>query len=243
MSELLHELEQYFRGKVELERSEIQHARRLTLKHLDQAVNIDHFASGTVYVGGKEGTLKEEVQGLIDNFRKDPDFFSKLKGPTAKAIAIKPEDRILQTISKELFAFLPEHDTRALIAAYQILLSDLNLVDYSPVIMPVGRLYEGFFAKTLVTLGICTKTAVQDSTFSFYNALESADAKKFKAKAPTHQAQLEAMKQRLKEFRHIQLHSMSSEFIQCGNHEEASRFIERVLRDTQSFFDYFKKYF
>ena len=243
MDKLLNGLEEHFSGRYEIARSEIKHAQRLTLSHLDQTVNVDLFTSGKVVVGGKDSPLKTEVQELVENFRKDPEYFSKLKGKVGVAKALEPQEAILQHVSQELFTFLPDHDRRALIATYQILLSDLKLDDYSPVIMPVGRVYEGFIAKMLVRLGVCTQTAVQDVNFRFEQALYTPDAKKFKTKAPTHEPKLDAMKQRLKEFRHIQLHSMSSEFVQCTQHEEAKRFIERILGDIQSFFDYFEKHF
>ena len=124
-----------------------------------------------------------------------------------------------------------------------MLLSDLKLVDFSPVIMPVGKVYEGFLGELVVKLGMCTRTALQDPKYNIMYSFDSKDAKALMAKVSTHQAKLESAKQRLKEFRHIQLHSQSSQFVQCGTAKEAQTFIERVMNDMQALFDYFKKYF
>jgi hypothetical protein len=230
-------------GQYEIEHTEIQNAKRLVLKHLDQTVTIDLFSSGKIVVGGTNCPLKDEIKGHVGGFRQDPKYFDKLPQATATAVVTTPEQVILQHISNELLAFLPEHDRRALIASYQILLSALDLVDYSPAIMPVGRVYEGYLGELLVRLAIVTKTALQDPKYNLMFAFDSSDAKTLKSKISTHEAKLDSAKQRLKEFRHIQLHSQSSQFVQYTTRAEASRFVERVLGDMQALFDYFKNYF
>jgi hypothetical protein len=243
MSTVHDHIEALYAGQYEIEHTEIQNAERLGLRHLDQIVTIDLFDSRKIVVGGTNCPLKDEIKAHVDAFRKDPTYFKKLPQATASAVVATPEQAILQHINNELLGFLPEHDRLALIASYQILLSGLELVDYSPAIMPVGRVYEGFLGELLVGLGMVTKTTLQDPKYNLMFAFDSADAKTLKSKIPTHEAKLESAKQRLKEFRHIQLHSQSSQFVQCKTRAEAFRFVERVLGDMQALFDYFKKYF
>jgi len=243
MADLLDHLEGIYGGQYKLERVDIQDAKRLTVAHLDQVVSIDLFKTGRPKVGGTNCPLKDEIQQHVDNFRKDPKYFDKKKA-AVEPCAASPEEVILRKIKKELFfGFLPEHDRQALIAVFQVLLSGLDLVDYSPAVMPVGRVYEGFLGELVVRTGMCTKTILQDPTYSLTSAFDTREAKSLKAKVSTHEAKMDAAKQRLKEFRHIQLHSQSSQFVQFKTREEASRFTERVLGDMQSLFDYFKKYF
>jgi hypothetical protein len=78
------------------------------------------------------------------------------------------------------------------------------LVEYSPVIMPVGRVYEGFLGELVVKTGMCTRTALEGAKYNIMYAFDSKDGKAFMAKVSTHEAKLESAKQRLKEFRHIQ---------------------------------------
>ncbi len=243
MVELLNKLELYFQGQYEVDRTEIQHGKRLTLKHLDQVVHVDLFSTGKVHVSGKDSTLKAQVGELVEGFRQDTHFFDKLQVKAGEAILITPEEAILQHVTKELFGFLPAHDRQALIAAFQILLSNIKLEDYSPVSMPVGRAYEGFLGEVFIKIGICTRPRLEDAKYNLMYALDSAEAKFLKAKVSTHEAKLEAAKQRLREFRHIQLHSQSSQFVQCRTRDEVRRFTERVLGDMQGLYDYFKNYF
>lgn len=243
MSDLHDHIEALYTAKYQVERSEIQYGKRLSLKHMDQVVTVDVFNSGKPVVGGTNCPLKEEVKSHVDGYRKDPKYFAKLSASTGVAEIISPEAAILQKISKELFDFLPAHDRRALFAAYQVLLSDLDLVDYSPAIMPVGRVYEGFLGEILVRIGMCTRTALQDPKYNHMFTFDSREAKMLTAKVTTHEAKLESAKQRLKEFRHIQLHSQSSQFVQYLKREDAFKFVERVLGDMQALFDYFKNYF
>lgn len=48
--------------------------------------------------------------------------------------------------------------------------------------------------------------------------------------------QMESAKQRLTEFRHIQLHNQSSQLVPYRTADEARRFVERVLGDMQALF-------
>ncbi len=147
MADVLDHLESMFSGEYNVQRVEIRNARRLTLEHMGQAVTIDLFTTGKVNVAGTDCPLRDQINKHAEGFRKDPNYFKKpvataAKGPT-------PEEAILNKIKKELFELLPEHDRQALIAAYQVMLSGLDFVDYSPAIMPVGQVYEGFWAKSL----------------------------------------------------------------------------------------------
>lgn len=238
MADLLDHLEAAFGGEYNIQRSEIQSATRLSLRHMGQTVTVDLFTTGSITVGGPECPLKDEINKRVEGFRKDPSYFKK---PASKAPT--PEEAILTKIRKDLFELLPSHDREALIAAYQVMLSNLDLIDYSPVVMPVGRVYEGFLGEIVVRTGMCTRVILHEPGYSLTSAFDTKEAKSLKAKIPTHEAKMESAKQRLKEFRHIQLHSQSSQFVQCKTREEALRFAERVLGDMQALFDYFKKYF
>jgi hypothetical protein len=241
--DLLDHLESMYSGKYTLQRVDIQDAKRLTVGHLDQMVTVDLFTSGTPKVGGTNCSLKEEIKKHVEEFRKDPKYFDKSLKEVGVPAAVTPEDAIAKIINKELFDFLPAHDRQALIASYQVLLAGIDLVDYSPVVMPIGRVYEGFLGELVVKTGMCTKTLLQDPTYNLSSAFDTREAKALRAKVTTHEAKMDSAKQRLKEFRHIQLHSQSSQFVQHRTREDARRFVERVLGDMQALFDYFKKYF
>jgi hypothetical protein len=238
MADLLDHLESIYSGQYVTQRLVILNAKRLTLSHLDQVVTVDLFNTGRPSVAGTNCPLREEIKKHVEQFRKDPNYFNK-----PLSAAISPEGAISKLITKELFDFLPPHDRQALIASYQVILADMTLVDYSPAVMPVGRVYEGFLGELVVRTGMCTKTLLQDPTYSLASAFDTREAKSLKARVSTHEAKMDAAKQRLKEFRHIQLHSQSSQFVQNKTREDARRFAERVLGDMQALFDYFKNYF
>jgi hypothetical protein len=244
MSNPLDKFEKYFEPKYATSRSTITNAERLTLSHAGQKVHIDCFpSSGKLRVSGSEGSLKDEVNHIVESFRSDPQFFQKQTIGSGQANPISPEQEILEVINRDLYDFLPDHDRNALLAAYEVLRQCPSLPDFSPVTMPVARVYEGFLAKVLVHVGICTQTTVEDANFNFHSAFDSKDAKKFCEKLSTHQTKLEGMRQRLKEYRHIHLHSQSSKFDQYNSAEKAKGFAKRVLGDMQAYYDYWEDYF
>ena len=183
--------------------------------------------------------MKKEAQKTVDEVRKNRKFFEKSKAITKPAT---PEEEILKIITRELYDFLPDHDRRTLRVAFQMLMTEPQFEDYSPAAMAVSRVYEGFLSKLLVRLGIVTQTRVSEPDFSFNAVFDSADAKAFRAKVATHGGELDAVKQRLKEFRHTNMHSNSSQFVEYTNVKDAHRFATRVLTDMQGYFQYFGKY-
>lgn len=114
--------------------------------------------------------------------------------------------------------------------------------DHAPVIMPVGRSFEGFVCKLLARVGLVTGVAIADQNFNLGQVWDSAAAKAFKAQVNTHEAMLDGLKVRLREHRHVRLHSQASKYVQCSR-EDAVRFVDRVLDDISEYYRYFKPYF
>ena len=237
---LIDDFENHLARQYNTVRSSIQDAERLSVTHLDQRVTIDFFTTGKIKSSGKACPVKEKVDEVIARVKEDPGFFASVS--TANS-SLTPKEAILKVITWGLYGFLPEHDRDALLAAYQLILAGIALPDFSPVTMPVSRVYEGFLARLLVRLGLCTQIVLETPNFKFEAVFDSNDAKSFRGRVATHGGELDAAKQRLKEFRHLQLHSQSSQFLRFKTLDEARRFVERVLNDMQSFFDYFNKYF
>jgi len=72
--------------------------------------------------------------------------------------------------------------------------------------------------------------------------LDSGDSKKFKQKEHTHETYLDGLKQRLKEHRHVRMHSQAAKLIHA-KHEDALRYISRVSDDMKEYYRYFKDFF
>jgi len=254
-----------------VEKSEIQHADRLTVQLGRDKGIVDLFTTGTIRVGGKDSPLKNMLQDIVDRQQENPEYvYSELEAhghsdsesssvavgynsslfiadravhDTIKkdlksrynflqedsegnlisecAVVYFNEDQIVaegldaeiknlsetiithgarleesawtqfkdllpqiasrwspQTISlaeskakeilgRELFDFLPAHDRRAYVSAIMVLEIGLPLMEMCPVIMPVGRVFEGFTGKILLKLGLITSVKLQDPKYSF----------------------------------------------------------------------------
>jgi len=147
-----------------------------------------------------------------------------------------------ELLGRELYDFLPAHDRRALVASLVLIDLGLPLPEIAPIVMPIGRVFEGFVGKVLLKLGIVTEVAVSDPQFTFMDAFDSKDAKVFRGRATTHGAMLDGLKQRLKEHRHIRAHSQASKWVQ-GSIEDAQRFLHRVVDDMKEYYKYFRDHF
>jgi hypothetical protein len=170
------------------------------------------------------------------------DRIPKLAARWSSSTAEQAEMRTKELLGRELFDFLPAHDRRAIVSAVLVLDTELPVQDMAPIVMPIARAFEGFVGKMLVKIGVVTDVAIQDPTFSFSACFDGRDAKAFKAKVNTHEAMLDALKQRLKEHRHTRAHSQASKWVQ-GDRAAAERFLSRVADDMKEYFAYFKQHF
>lgn len=230
-----------FFGKTStVERQKMGSGERLTIVRLNYRVHVDFYTNGNVRACGRNCGLKASVDALIVALHEDERLFEK---PEELARITRADITLKKLVSPELYAYFPDHDRDAMEAALEILGSQLELPDYSPVKMPIARAYEGFLARLYVSLGISTAEEVRSKDFKFTDPGKLDTGKKLYAKVPTHEAKMKGAHQRLQEFRHIQLHSQASEFVQSKSREEARKFVESVLANTQDYFDYFKKYF
>jgi hypothetical protein len=77
------------------------------------------------------------------------------------------EAEVRKTIGNDAFNFFEPYDQKWLIAAQCLHTANIPLPEYSPLIMPASKAFEGFIKKLLVKVGFYPPTHFQNKTANF----------------------------------------------------------------------------
>jgi ribonuclease HIII len=137
------------------------------------------FKTGTLLVQGKTGELFEEVCTLLEGVISQPfaergaRYVPDSEREAALEYLNKPEaerealDWIDEHLGQGVFKFLPSNEREGYISGSSVLLwlksTGRKLPDYSTVVMPFARAYEGFVIRLAIHLGIATEEKIRAS--------------------------------------------------------------------------------
>ncbi|MBK8154692.1 MAG: type II toxin-antitoxin system RnlA family toxin [Saprospiraceae bacterium] len=154
----------------------------------------------------------------------------------------RAEENIKAQIGIEAFAFLEEHDRKYLVASECLRLCNIPLPEFSPIVMPASKAFEGFTKKLVIALNI------EDATYFQY---KNANFAKLKDKTqPRTKAVIE--KDRYAEtylnrlilsldmFRNFMLHSDDSAVTKVNTFTEAESKLNDLFKELQEIYHYFK---
>lgn len=144
-----------------------------------ERVTATQFQTGTLFVQGRSSSLFEDLCDALDQ-RLSQSFADR-------AVRFLPEDTAQSTrtvlesttvekdawlwartqLSSEVFEFLWTHDRQTVASGAGILMAvretRRELEEFSPVVMPFGKTFEGFIAKLSVHLDLVTEEKIKES--------------------------------------------------------------------------------
>lgn len=151
---------------------------RVEVRHEGHKVTITQYSSGTLMVQGLSSTHFDAVCEALDEYLSQS-FVDRatrfIAGETERSTAIayleKPEAEneatrwLLEQINQNVLDFLYDNDRRTLLAAAGVRNAFQNtswsLPDYSVVVMPFAKSFEGFLMRLAVHLGLITEEALR----------------------------------------------------------------------------------
>lgn len=141
-----------------------------------ERVMASQFRTGTLLVQGKTSTLFEQVCTTLESILSQPfaergaryipdsereEALEYLNRPEAEREAL---DWTYEHLGQEVFEFLPGNEREGYLSGASILLwlkaSNRRLLDYSTVVMPFARAYEGFVIRLAIHLGIVEESKI-----------------------------------------------------------------------------------
>jgi ribonuclease HIII len=150
---------------------------RADLRHGAEKVTALQFKTGTLTVQGRTGELFEETCRRLEEVLSQPfaERGARYVPETERASALeylnKPEaerealDWTNNHLGQEVYDFLPSNEREGYISGASVLLwlktSSRRLSDYSTIVMPFARAYEGFVIQLAMRLGITTEADIE----------------------------------------------------------------------------------
>lgn len=150
---------------------------RVEIRKGGQRLTITQYSSGTLMIQGLSSSLFEEICQILDEHL--PQSFSAraarfIPGETERAAATpyleSPDAEneaarwLFEQVDKKALAFLHMNDQRTLLAAAGVRNAFKNsnqpLPDYSVIVMPFAKPYEGFLIRLAAHLGLTTEDAL-----------------------------------------------------------------------------------
>lgn len=219
-------------------------------------VSVTQYKNGTLFLQGKDGGLFSSVCDLVEKiatptdveiilrfFANDETSLQKFTATYSPELLNVAEAEVRKIIGDEAFNFFEPYDQKWLVAAQCLHKANIPLPEYSPIIMPASKAFEGFIKKLLVRVGFFTSTHFQSKTANFAYLKDKSHAERKKLEAiETHVGTyLDKIGVCLDTNRNFMMHSDEASITKIDTYEEASSKLSEIHDDIREVFNYFKK--
>jgi hypothetical protein len=201
---------------------------------------------------GKDDTLHHSVCDLIDKIANptEKEVTARFLSGDEKSLEIftakyTPEliEKAENNVRSKLgitYDFLESYDKKYFVAAESLLIANIPLPEYSPIVMPASKAFEGLARKIVVDIGLCRHGSAD---FSILNDRNNPVRKSVCSKEIHCDTVLLDLSVDIKKFRHFMMHSDTSNFTKVDTYDEAKERLEEIYKESKKFFDYFNSVF
>ena len=218
-------------------------------------ISLTQYSNGTLLLQGKEDRLfdavcdliekiakpneKEVAARFISNNEKGLEHFSARYTPKMLEIA----ERATKEKLKIVFDYLEQQDRNWFVAAVCLCMTEVPLPEYSPLVMPASKAFEGFVKKLLVSIGLVDSQHFnsKSANFSPLNDMNNPNRKIICQKEKYADTFLKDINVSLDMYRNFLMHSDDSQVTKVENLETAKTILDEIFSKTVKFYDFFKK--
>lgn len=215
------------------------------------------YKTGTLLIQGKKDLLFDDICTSIE----------KISAPTGKEVVIRfladnkealdsinatfspdllnrAEVKVKSILGDDIFNFIEEHDRKYLIASECLRICEIPLPEFSPVVMPASKAFEGFAKKVLISIEFYPSNHFDDKTasFSYLNDKRHANRNTLINKEAYAGSFLDKISLCLEENRNFMMHSNSSLVTKVNTLQEASNKLDDISKEMKEIYHYFKSH-
>lgn len=219
------------------------------------SVVITQYTNGTLLLQGKENYVFDRICTLVEKIllpnEKDVAlrFLSSDEKKMEEFITIYTP-KILETAEGNIkgllgntLDFLEEYDKKYLIASECLALANLNLPEFSPVVMPAAKAFEGFVKKLVIKIGLFSPDhfKTKNANFSILKDKNHPNRKMLVTKEKYAGSFLDRLDNALDMTRNFVMHSDDSQVTKINTHNEAVQRLNEICKNVKEEFEYFNK--
>lgn len=222
------------------------------LRRNSSSLTITQFSNGTLMLQGKDDVLHHNVCDLIDKIANpsEKEVTARFLSGDEKSLAVftakyTPEltEKAEINVKAKLGLtcdFLEPYDKKYFVAAESLLIANIPLPEFSPIVMPASKGFEGLAMKLMHEIGLCPSGY---SDFSILSDRQNSTRRQVCLKETHCDTFLSDLGLAIKKYRHFMMHSDSSNVTKVDTYEEAADKLNEICKESKKFFEYFNKVF
>jgi len=217
------------------------------------SITLTQFNNGTLLLQGKTDKLFDDSCDMIEKIANPSDKeviarFISSDEENLKIFAAKytPEliDMAENNVEKKIgrvFSYLEPYDKKWFVASECLCLTRIPLPEFSPLVMPASKAFEGFAKKLIVGIGLVAADHFKrkGANFSPLSDSHNSTRKNVCAKDTHVDTILKKVDLCLKTNRHFMMHSDESNITKVDSQEQAEEKVNSIFKETKEIFDYF----
>lgn len=232
-------------------KSDVEYRAKITRN--DSSLTLTQFNNGTLLLQGKTDNLlndgcdlierianpsdKEVIARFISSDEKNLKLFEAKYTPQLIEIA---EDNVKKKVGG-VYKYLESYDKKWFVASECLCLTKIPLPEFSPLVMPASKAFEGFAKKLLTGIGLFESDHFNTKQGNF-SALNDAKKPKRVAickKEKYADTMLRRISLCIEMNRNFMMHSDESKITKVDSQEEAEEKVNGIFKETKEIFDYF----
>jgi hypothetical protein len=216
-------------------------------------ITITQFSNGTLWLQGKTDALfdeccdiiealcnpseKEVISRFISSDESSVKAFSARYTPELIELA---ESNIKNSIG-DVYEYLEPYDKKWFVASECLSMTEIPLPEYSPVVMPASKAFEGFAKKLLMDIGLFSKDHFKNKGANFNGLNDNTyPSRKIICEKDYHaDSYLKKLSVCLDISRNFMMHSDDAKITKVETPEEARKKLDSIIGDTKDIFAYF----
>ncbi len=232
-------------------KSDVEYRARITRN--DSSLTLTQFNNGTLLLQGKTDKLfdsscnliervanpsdKEVIARFISSDEKNLAFFVAKYTPQLIEIA---EDNVKGKIGR-VYEYLESYDKKWFVASECLCLTKIPLPEFSPLVMPASKAFEGCAKKLLTGIGLFESDHfnTKQGNFSALNDAKNPKRVAICKKEKYADTMLKKIGLCIEMNRNFMMHSDESKITKVDSQEEAEEKVNGIFKETKEIFDYF----
>ncbi len=227
---------------------------RANISRNDFLITLTQYNNGTLLLQGKTDKLFNDSCDLIERIASPSEkdviarFISSDEN-NLEIFAAKYTPELIVVAEGNVkgktgvaYDYLESHDQKWLVASECLCLTNIPLPEFSPLVMPASKAFEGFTKKLLVGIELFEADYFKkkNAPFSALNDCSNPKRKTICEKEKYAATMLTRISLCLDTNRNFMMHSDESKITKVYSQEEAEEKVNSIFKDTKEIFDYFK---
>lgn len=230
---------------------------RAKITRNDLSLTVTQYKNGTLFFQGKTDKLFHEYCDLIEKTANpsekeviarfiscDEDNLKIFSTKYTPELITMAENNVKQKIG-DVFNYLEPYDQKWFVASECLCLTKIPLPEFSPLVMPASKAFEGFTKKLIVGIGLVDPDhfKTQQANFSPLNDEKNPRRVTICKKEKHAHSMLKKVSLCLDVNRNFMMHSDDSKITKVDSQEEAEEKVNGIFKETKEIFDYFNDFF